>query len=214
MKVFEFNHIADAHYEIVRYLMWNHRVDTTENSEVCFTGDPLTITLAKPLENKIHEGSPHRIRCEIYEKQILYGTKAEFVYDYHNRLFEHDGNQIGYCIRKIVGKPTTRRAIAVTWRPSIDTEHEDVPCLQFVQFIRHANTLNMMVMYRSEDMLGGFGPNAYALVSLLELVARTCNLKVGTYEHIVTVPHLYPKRDLPDIEKLLRAGQHAAWRGV
>lgn len=214
MITFKFKHIADAHYEIIRYLMWNHTIEHTENKELCFTGDPIAITITRPLDYKVHEGSPHRMRCEIYKKQILHGTTADFVYDYHNRLFEHDGNQISYCIRKITGSPTTRRAVAVTWRPSIDHEHDDVPCLQFVQFIRHESTLNMIVMFRSEDMLGGFGPNAYALVSLFEVFAKACDLKVGTYEHVVTVPHLYPKRDLPDIEKLLNVGMKYVYSQV
>ena len=127
-----------------------------------------------------------------------------FVYDYHDRLFDSPIDQIDYICEKLCEHPESRRAIAVTWRPDIDPFQNDVPCLQFVQCsVTQSDLLDMWVLYRSEDMLGGFGPNAFGLTGLQRKIADDLDLRVGRYEHIVTMPHLYPRRDLPDIAKML-----------
>lgn len=208
MYILDRSTIARAHEDIIREIFWDHIPFKTENKEICWLGKPVTITITDPERTRIHPRSPHRQRCYIYEDQLINGrivtdSKMEFVYDYHDRLFDSPIDQIDYICEKLAYAPVSRRAIAITWRPDIDTNHDDVPCLQFVQCAVSDDLLDMWVLYRSEDMLGGFGPNAFGLTGLQRKIADDLDLRVGRYEHIVTMPHLYPRRDLPDIAKML-----------
>lgn len=200
---------AKAHEDIIREIFWTHTTFKTEGKELCWLGKPVIIELTDPERTRIHPRSPHRQRCYIYEDQLINGRVVEnaqmdFVYDYHDRLFESPIDQIDYICEKLVEHPESRRAIAVTWRPEIDTVQNDVPCLQFVQVSAINDVIDMWVLYRSEDMLGGFGPNAFGLTGMQVLISESLDLPVGRYEHIVTMPHIYPKRDMPDIVKMLR----------
>lgn len=209
MYILDRSTIARAHEDIIREIFWDHIPFKTENKEICWLGKPVTITISDPERTRIHPRSPHRQRCYIYEDQLLNGrvvidSKMDFVYDYHDRLFDSPIDQVDYICEKLCEHPESRRAIAVTWRPDIDPFQNDVPCLQFVQCsVTQSDLLDMWVLYRSEDMLGGFGPNAFGLTGLQRKIADDLDLRVGRYEHIVTMPHLYPRRDLPDIAKML-----------
>lgn len=204
--------VAEAHEDIIREIFWDHKTFRTEGTprELCWLGKPVTITITEPERTRIHPRSPHRHRCYIYEDQLINGrtvtdSKMDFVYDYHDRLFESPVDQIDYICEKLVMEPVSRRAVAVTWRPDLDPVRQDVPCLQFIQCtVTSEDLLDMWVLYRSEDMLGGFGPNAFGLTGLQWIIADSLDLRVGRYEHIVTMPHLYPHRDMPDIERMLK----------
>lgn len=200
---------AAAHEAIIREIFWNHTPFRTEGNELCWLGKPVTIELTDPERTRIHPRSPHRIRCYQYEDQLLNGRtitdpNQQFVYDYHDRLMVSPNDQIDYIIEKLAFAPVSRRAVAVTWRPGIDQSRDDVPCLQFVQAAITGEFLDMWLLYRSEDMLGGFGPNAFGLTGLQKYIADCLGVEMGRYEHIVTMPHLYPRRDMPDIAKMLK----------
>ena len=147
-----------------------------------------------------------------YAHDLLEGTVANFVYDYHDRLFNWGGefltcdgsvgiNQLKYVVSKLQKSVVTRRAIATTWYPHIDELHDDVPCLQLVQFKIRDGKLHMLVMFRSEDMLLGLGPNMYGLTTLQADIAEQVGVPVGTYEHVCTCPHLYYWRDQQYLEQ-------------
>lgn len=200
--------VAKAHEDIIREIFWTHTTFKTEGNELCWLGNPVTIELTDPERTRIHPRSPHRIRCYQYEDQLLNGRvitdeKQRFVYDYHDRLMVSPNDQIDYIIEKLAFAPVSRRAVAVTWRPELDQQRDDVPCLQYVQAAILEDLLHLWVMYRSEDMLGGFGPNAFGLTGLQKFIADSLGVEMGRYEHVVTMPHLYPKRDMPDIAKML-----------
>lgn len=209
MNVLNHSTVAKSHESIIREIFWTHTPFRTENNELCWLGKPVTITISDPERSRIHPRSPHRQRCYIYEDQLINGrtitdSNQQFVYDYHDRLMVTPNDQIDYIIEKLMFAPMSRRAVATTWRPNIDQSVDDVPCLQYVQAAILEDALHMWILYRSEDMLGGYGPNAFGLTGLQKYIADALGVPVGRYEHIVTMPHLYPRRDLPDIAKMLR----------
>lgn len=122
-------------------------------------------------------------------------------------------NQIQYIISKLSHHVTSRRAIAITWDPIIDECKKDVPCLQFIQFwvkpvsitsrfmnwisgnTTQSHVLEMFVLFRSEDMLLAYAQNIAGLTKLHMVIANTLNMSVGRYHHMVTIPHIYYKRD-------------------
>lgn len=91
----------------------------------------------------------------------------------------------------------------MTWNVLMDNGGLNVPCLQWIQFLIRDNKLNMKVLFRSNDILMAMYANMYALIALQAHVARELNTPVGTYTHIVTVPHIYHKRDANEVEKWL-----------
>lgn len=162
-----------------------------------------------PTKDPREKGLPFsRKYMDEYADQLIQGKQgsSEFVYDYHGRLrcwgsefLSCDGSegtdQITYIIKKLHDSPVTRRGIATTWYPHIDTQREDVPCLQLVHCTVRKGKLDMRVLFRSEDMLLGLGPNMYGLTAIQCYIANCLDIDVGTYTHIAFCPHLYVKRD-------------------
>lgn len=139
-----------------------------------------------------------------YFQDLVFGKKGggEFEYDYHRRLRNWGAefltigvDQVAYIIDKLKSSPSSRRAIGTTWYPHWDEIIEDVPCLQLVHFDIRDGKLNMKVVFRSEDMLLGLGPNMYGLVKLQHHIAFEIDKPIGSYTHVAFCPHLYPKRD-------------------
>ena len=138
-----------------------------------------------------------------YAHDLIYGSPAAHEYSYHERLQKWSNvagvgavNQINYVLHKLVSSPTTRRAVATTWYPNVDEQREDVPCLQLIHCDVREGKLNMKVVFRSEDMVLGAGPNMYGLVRLQETIADHIDALVGTYTHVVFCPHVYVPRDV------------------
>lgn len=211
MKVVYARNIAAAHNKLMSMVLWDHVIRTTEEGELTWEfPEPITLVISYPISDEmIHpKSSFQQQKCGEYADQLLSGVPNEFDYDYHTRLFSYsiDGvtvNQIYHVIRKLQEHPGTRRAVAITWNPHLDNGDASVPCLQFIQFIKRKNGLDMICVFRSEDILSAFGPNAYGLSQLLLYVADRLNIPVGTYTHIITVPHLYPVRDKADLQRWL-----------
>lgn len=205
MKAFECTSIAEAHAKMVQYIYWNHITTVSESGQDLWQSEPMAVTILKPLVDMIHpKSSAQKQKCESYVDQLLNGTEADFDYTYHDRLYDYfEVNQIDECIEHIRKFPETRRAIAITWKPEIDPFNKNVPCLQFIQFSVSDQKLNMYVLFRSQDILGAFGSNAYGLAMLQKLVATRTLYEVGKYEHIVTFPHLYPKTNDQELKRMI-----------
>ena len=131
-----------------------------------------------------------------YAEDLLNGSGKDFVYEYHDRMVNSEGiDQLEYCVEKLRKSPVTRRAVVKTWQPKLDCFREDVPCLQLLHFTIRNGKLHMKVVFRSEDMHLGLGPNMYGLVRLQEAIAEAIIVPVGTYTHVAFCPHLYWWRD-------------------
>lgn len=200
--------ISAAHQWFMHNLIWNHNEIETEDGETTWEMlRPAYVEITCPKDDRIHPKSSFQLqKCEEYADQLLNGTPNDFSYTYHERLFEYDINgvlinQVFKIIQRLKEQQNTRRAVAITWNPETDNKNHHVPCLQYLQFIVRKNRLNMVCLFRSEDMLQAFGPNAYGLVRLMEHVSTEVGVPMGTYMHIVTVPHLYPIRDKADLQR-------------
>lgn len=184
---------------------WGHPT-TTEDGEKTLQIEPLCIQIDTPM-------SEPRIACcssygeaflKSYTDKVLNGyMESEFDYDYHSRLCNYDGkvNQIDYIVSKLREEPTSRRAMAITWSPVIDTHEKNCPCLQYIQATVNNGKLDMLVLFRSNDMLSAFGCNAYAMTMLQKTIADKLGITVGTYTHISVVPHIYHIRDKSELER-------------
>ena len=207
--------LADSYEKIMKEIIWNHAVVKTEDGEMTWQHGPMLIEITNPTsDDYIHKNSPYGAQFyQEYANAIVNGYKnSDFEYDYHSRLFEyysHDGvkeesawtNQIDYIIKKLTEEETTRRAIAITWDPLVDTTKKDVPCLQNLQFWILNDLLYMSVFFRSEDMLMAYSQNVYGITSLMKYVSEQVDVKIGRVYWIVTIPHCYNERDANWLQK-------------
>jgi thymidylate synthase len=131
-----------------------------------------------------------------------------------------DGNEGGIdqiqrsIIDRLIENPTSRRAVAITWVPDMDINRDEPPCLQIVQcLIDTGKHLNLVCLFRSNDMLSAWGQNAYGLTHLQKYIldhineGRTRNeeepLMQGWLETISNSAHMYFKRDQLELIQFL-----------
>ncbi len=168
-----------------------------------------------------------------YVEEVVEGSEDHFVYEgkrpyeYHERLFDysvHEGrriNQIDYMVKKLCEKKEvtlngralsvygyTRRAQAITWKPSVDPSLEHPPCLQRVWCRIVESKLVMETCWRSRDAYKAAFWNMYAFTELQKYIAQSLSdnigeeIRLGAYVDFTNSFHIY-ERDFEDVEKRL-----------
>lgn len=218
MYVINTTTIGRAH-ELAIKKVYNHgkTIVTEDNEKTLELDQPLGISVSCPVSNpSIARGSPYDEKfMQMYTKQLLEGTDADFVYNYHDRLFHYkptgttlpETDQIQNIITKLKENENSRRAIAITWYPSTDITAKEPPCLQLLQFSIRDDRLNLTVVFRSNDILLAAGANMYALTTLQKKVAQKLYVYMGTYTHIANSAHIYYERDASDLQAILTAAR-------
>jgi thymidylate synthase len=146
-------------------------------------------------------------------RQLREGVRSgeipkEWPYTYHQRLFSYptgEGviDQMEKIVERISESPITRRAVATTRVPEVDSYLvEDLPCLGEVQ-VRcpraedGALVVNMDTRWRSRDLYKAWCDNVVALTFLQQILAarierRTgIRTRVGSYADYSTSLHIY-----------------------
>jgi thymidylate synthase len=134
-------------------------------------------------------------------------------------VFSGDGNGGGIdqvqesIINRLINNPESRRALAITWFPERDVKTDEPPCLQIVQaLIDRNNRLNLICLFRSNDMLSAWGQNAYGLAHMQRYICDKVNekrkqqdnpLKTGWLETISVSAHMYFHRDQLELNLFL-----------
>lgn len=131
------------------------------------------------------------------------GVTINGAYGYRWRQhFEYD--QMTYLIDLLRTQPNTRRAVLGMWDPLDDLQiadrSADVPCNTQAMFRVDDGKLNMTITNRSNDIIWGcYGANAVHMSYLLEFVALSAGLKVGSYVQFSNNWHVYERHfDLVD----------------
>jgi thymidylate synthase len=215
--------------------------------------EPITTIIKRPLLPPFSSAAlPYGLGfIEKYRQDILSITPQKpggFSYTYPNRLFDYpieddagmvgngDGmgiDQIQLLVNKLVENPESRRALAITWVPSIDSKSIEPPCLQFVHILVRDNLslyneqfpgaiakyedcmqgpwcLSLRAAFRSHDMLLGAGPNWIALSGLQAYIATMLSRQVGQpigIDQMVTFSsnaHIYVKAQSDEIKAFKR----------
>jgi thymidylate synthase len=121
-------------------------------------------------------------------------------------------------IDRLIENPTSRRAIAITWSPVFDLARDEPPCLQIVQcLIDRKDNLNLVCLFRSNDMLSAWGQNAYGLAYMQKFIVDGVNegrekkgeelVKQGWLETISNSAHMYFTRDQLEMMKFFQKEQ-------
>jgi thymidylate synthase len=183
-------------------------------------------------EPRIHMGGLCGSLSDLYAyvKEVVEGSEDHFVYEgkrpyeYHERLFDYRINQdlsvdqVDYIINKLCEsrsvelegkvipvKGYSRRAQAITWKPSVDSSLEHPPCLQRIWCRIIESKLVMETCWRSRDAYKAAFWNMYAFTELQKYLTKKINAKlgekieVGAYIDFSNSFHIY-ERDFPDIQ--------------
>ena len=132
-------------------------------------------------------------KLEKYAEQFLSNDRQGFVYTYGNRLRKHfdDVDQIQEAIERLKNFKESRRAISVTWDPTVDTKNNEVPCMILVDFKIRDGKLNTTGLWRSHDIYGAWFPNAVGLSHLAQYAAKEVGVEVGTLTIHSISAHIY-----------------------
>lgn len=206
--------LSESYDKVMRHILWpqNHELVTTEDGEKTWQAtEPYHVIITNPLsEDYIHKFSPYGKQFyDEYANAIIYGTKSEFVYDYHSRLFKYgilvnrvhnerivyNKDQIQYIADKLVKEPSSRRAVAITWQPGIDDYQKDVPCLQYIHCWITNGKLNAKFLLRSNDLLMALPQNEFGFARLMKYIADKLNIAVGVLYYTADIGHVYYERD-------------------
>ena len=204
--------VASAFDELIPKILKEGELVETEFGEKTKEIKNTIIEITNPKLKRVPEKYPLGDKAvEEYTKNLLYGSKNVFSYDYHERLFKYPYgderiNQIEYIINKLNQQKNSRRAVAITWNPKIDIEvskdeRGSVPCLQFIEFLIRGDNLYMTVVFRSNDALIAFPSNALGLIALGEMIAEKTNTQLKGYVHHSVSMHVYIDRDRDYIKK-------------
>lgn len=202
----EAEHIAQAHQKACKIVIEEGEVVVTEDGqETLELSEPLAILVKHPLEEPMrHPANALSLTAmNIYLDEILTPENPKgFTYTYGERLNafkfrnwsgdEETFNQIESMKYRLINEPTSRRAIAHTWIVEHDVESRAPPCLQTVQVVQRSGKFNMVCTFRSNDMSGAWGNNAYGLAFLLnKFVVDYGKGDVGYLQTVSTCAHIY-----------------------
>jgi thymidylate synthase len=205
-RVIRANSISDAWYRGLN-LIWNHGQEVMdERGSRIREYLNLMIVIQNPYIDRIPKDiSWNEERLEEYAKQLITGENVQdFEYTYGQRLrnWNEEIDQIAYVIDKLKQNPTTRRATAVTWVPTIDTVVDEVPCMIIDDFKIRGGKVNLTTLFRSHDFAGAYPANLYGLSRLLEYVAGEVGVSPGMITTISASAHIY-EHDWDMVEDIL-----------
>jgi len=108
-------------------------------------------------------------------------------YTYHERFSKY----LPFVINELKRNPESRRAVISIRDNEIDSKNKDAACMQSLQFFIRSGCLDMMVLFRSNDLLKAFFFNAFALIKLQEKIAGELGVSAGSYTHRSNSMHCY-----------------------
>jgi thymidylate synthase len=150
-------------------------------------------------EPRLHKGDVvATVALKSYLKEVLEGSLDDAVkegklpYTYHERLFNYEGiDQVAFILRKLREAPYTRRAQAITWKPSVDPNLSSPPCLQRLWFKAYGRALILQSEWRSRDLFRAAHANILALTELQRRIAGELGYEVGAYVDFSNSAHIY-----------------------
>lgn len=160
-------------------------------------------------DDQIHFNAPYGNRLRRYGQNYktsinvtrrVYGEKNEFL------RFENDTDgidQLQEVYHLLKNEPDTRRAVAVIWNPYNDLNKvtKDIPCNDLLLFKIRNGKLDLNLTNRSNDLHWGLPTNLFQFSFILEVMAYTLGIEVGTLYHNTDSLHIYI--DNPITKKIL-----------
>ncbi len=102
-------------------------------------------------------------------------------------------DQIADIIDALKRDPYSKAGVAITWHVSDELmrKHKSSPCLVLLHPIVQDEKLNLMVYFRSHDMVQGWPENAYGCAAIQKTIADGIALPTGILTMISGSAHIY-----------------------
>jgi thymidylate synthase len=100
-------------------------------------------------------------------------------------------DQISNVIKEIKKNPDSRRLVVSAWNPMLMHDMALPPCHVLFQFRVMNRRLHCQMYQRSADAMLGIPFNIASYALLTHMIARECNLEVGTLVHTIGDAHIY-----------------------
>lgn len=113
-------------------------------------------------------------------------------------------SQMDYILGEIKKNPTSRRLVIELWNVDDLSFMNLSPCLHHLNFSVKDSKLHLLAKQRANDFITANNFNVVELSILMHMVARHCDLEVGTLTHVVTDMHIYNKHEEVAYELLER----------
>lgn len=218
MLVIKGNNVNDAYTEALWTMKQNGVPRESRNGKVMSVGVPVATVYRNPKQRMLFDAKRNANPYFHVMESIwmLAGRRdLEFITKYAANMSDYsdDGTTLngsyGYRWRNHFGTdqlknlvkllkkdPNSRRAVLAMWDPLEDSERvmtsKDVPCNTTVYFKVLGKSLHMTVCNRSNDIIWGcYGANAVHMSFMMEFVAQSLGLEVGTYTQISNDWHIY-----------------------
>ena len=158
---------------------------------------------AEPRISKLIIGGAYDLQryiMELVDGILDFKINEGWDYTYHDRYVKY----LPFVIEELKRNRESRRAVISIRDNEIDSRIKDAACMQSIQFFIRGNKLDMMVLFRSNDLPEAFFFNAFGLIMLQEKVAAELDAAVGTYTHRSNSMHCYQK-DFTLLSNFVRA---------
>lgn len=162
--------------------------------------------------------SQHCLGCEIETEDYFLGLNPGFVHlspwSFYKRWINSDTGKYDYTygerggqwifavIEKLKHDSTSRQIIINLWDKEKDFTKKFVPCTTQWLFYIQNNKLYMTTTMRSQDALRGFFLDTFAYPLIMQFIAKSLNIEMGTYTHIIVNSHIY-HNDIEFAKKIL-----------
>lgn len=112
-------------------------------------------------------------------------------------------DQIAEIVKMIEKNSSDRRIVASIWDSNLDLnkDSKDIPCNDMLMFKVRNGKLHTTIQNRSNDLHWGLTTNLFQFSFLSEIIAKICDLQIGSQIHNSQSLHVYT--DLPLNESMV-----------
>lgn len=121
----------------------------------------------------------------------IYGYQWRNFSANYNKTNSNGVDQLRYVIDLIKNDPTSRRIIINAWNPILLDKMCLPPCHVMYQFYVNNNKLDCILTQRSADLFLGIPFNIASCALLTTIIAKTCNMTVGSIHINIGDAHIY-----------------------
>ena len=166
--------------------------DWNQKQKECAMTIHIEEPVSEPRVSKLIIGGPYdlqRYLMELIDGLLDFKINEGWDYTYHERFSQY----IPYVIQELKRNRESRRAVISIRNNEVDSKTSDPACMQSMQFFIREDKLDLMILFRSNDLPEAFFFNAFGLIALQEKIAAELGVAVGTYTHRSNSMHCYEK---------------------
>ncbi|MFH0977920.1 MAG: thymidylate synthase [Candidatus Woesearchaeota archaeon] len=119
------------------------------------------------------------------------GPHVDANVNYIGEICEVD--QIADIVEVLKRDPYSKACVAITWhvQDELMRKHKSSPCLAIMQALVQDERLQLMVFFRSHDMVQGWPENAYGCAAIQKFIADGIGIETGLLTIISGSAHVY-----------------------